>query len=458
MDHTPADVRPRQNRHGRHETGDKSRIMTETEMTDHAGHAVQVIPKDDRSISIEKPDLVAVVKVDDYEPENVKRGIQRVMELLDPAFLKDSLESKTVFIKVNGLAPFSLACSHPTVVEELGKYLQAKGCKKVLVGDSTFNKIFTAVTLKKVGLAAVAERLGNPVVNFFEQGWKPVSHASFKTEAIVSVPEAIAAADIVINQPRMKTHAGCVFTGAIKNFYGLEVNKNRMHAIHQSKDDFQRLLGDIHQAVLATGPGKTTKPVLHLLDGIVGMEGKKGPSAGKPRAFKVLIGSFSPAALDTVAFTLMGGDPTALETIHSLATRNNWPASIDALRIVGDDWRSLVQKAELPPIGVLKARRELKKNRLLLWATKVVIRVNHRRCKKCLTCVKQCPVGALSKQGDKIVLDETKCINCFCCGECCPNDALAPTTKLHETLTKVLVLAAIAAAVVIVLYVLLELH
>lgn len=410
-----------------------------------------MLRKDDRPISIENPDLVAVVKVENYDPENVKKGLSRILELLKPSFMEGSLDGKSVFLKVNGLAPKALACTSTVVVEELGKLLQEKGCKNVLLGDSNFNKALTAVTLKTVGFAGIAERFGGTAVNFFEHGWTPISHVSFQADPIASIPEPVAKADIVINLPRMKTHAGFVFTGAIKNFFGLNAHKNRMHVTHKNKDNFQHMLGDIHQAVLASAPGSKTKPVLHIMDGIVGMDGK-GPAGGKPRAFKVLIGSFSPVAVDAVAFTLMGGNPSELEAIQSLGKRNGWPTTIDTLRIVGDDWKPLVQKASLPPLTVLNsgAQGEANAGGFMQWATQVVIRVNQRRCKKCLTCVKQCPVQAISKQGNKIVLDETKCISCFCCGECCPNDALIPRIRLTNVfIEKVLPIMLILAVAVI---------
>jgi uncharacterized protein (DUF362 family)/ferredoxin len=415
------------------------------------------IPVDDRPIRIEKPDVVAVVRVEDYAPGAVKQGLQRLLELLDPPFMKQSLDGKTVFLKVNGLVPKALACTNTTVAEELGKLLQENGCKNVLLGDSNFNKVLTAVTLKGVGLAAVAERLGNPVVNFFEHGWTPVSHSSFLAGPIVSIPEPVAKADIVINLPRMKTHAGFVFTGAIKNFFGLNPHKNRTHMIHKNKVDFQHMLGDIHQAVLVSAPGSETKPVLHVMDGIVAMEGKNGPAGGKARAFKALIGSFSPVAVDTVAYTLMGGDPADLESIQSLGKRNGWPAAIDQLRVVGDDWKPLVQKASLPPLSALRSGTQGEANAggFMMWATKVVIKVNQRKCKRCLTCVKQCPVQALSKQGNRIVLDEAKCISCFCCGECCPNDALVPRIRLTEILKNWVLPVAMVVAVVVIILVLL---
>lgn len=405
-----------------------------------------IIDQDHRPITIENPDLVAVVKVDDYEPEHVQQGLERLLELLKPSFMQESLDSKTVFLKVNGLAPKALACTSPVVVEELGKLLQANGCKNILVGDSNFTKAITNVTLKSVGISTVAERLGNPIVNFFEHGWIPIAHDSFQAEKVITIPESIAKADIIINMPRLKTHSGVVFTGAIKNFYGLQSNKMRMHAMHKDKVSFQRLLGDMHQAVLASASGEETKKVLHIMDGIIGMDGK-GPSAGNPVPFKVLIGSFSPVALDVVAYSLMGGNPADLEAIQSLGTRNGWPVSIDNLRIVGDDWKPLVQNAKLPSLNILKGGQQGEKGTsgFTLWATRVSIHLNQKKCKKCLTCVNLCPVGALSKQGDKIAVDTSKCINCFCCGECCPNDALVTRSNYRVLFNSVVIVAVVAA-------------
>jgi ferredoxin len=52
------------------------------------------------------------------------------------------------------------------------------------------------------------------------------------------------------------------------------------------------------------------------------------------------------------------------------------------------------------------------------------VRIVLEKCKKCLSCVDVCPVGAISQKNDEIVIDKKKCLECGCCASSCPNDAI----------------------------------
>lgn len=57
-------------------------------------------------------------------------------------------------------------------------------------------------------------------------------------------------------------------------------------------------------------------------------------------------------------------------------------------------------------------------------------------CTKCMTCVENCPVGAISLKDDIIFCDPDTCIKCNACVKNCPTGALSfftpYTKKLHE--------------------------
>ncbi len=46
-------------------------------------------------------------------------------------------------------------------------------------------------------------------------------------------------------------------------------------------------------------------------------------------------------------------------------------------------------------------------------------------CTACEACIEQCPVSALSMNGDIPEVDADTCIICFCCQEICPEKAIA---------------------------------
>jgi len=60
-------------------------------------------------------------------------------------------------------------------------------------------------------------------------------------------------------------------------------------------------------------------------------------------------------------------------------------------------------------------------------------RISEYKCVGCEACIKACPVDAISMQGGKAVIDQTKCIQCgFCVGGNfddyigCPTKAIYP--------------------------------
>ncbi len=50
--------------------------------------------------------------------------------------------------------------------------------------------------------------------------------------------------------------------------------------------------------------------------------------------------------------------------------------------------------------------------------------LSDEKCQACAICVKNCPVGALTLNDDKIDFDGEKCIYCRNCEEICPLDAI----------------------------------
>ncbi len=47
------------------------------------------------------------------------------------------------------------------------------------------------------------------------------------------------------------------------------------------------------------------------------------------------------------------------------------------------------------------------------------------QCVNCGACEPECPVEAISEQGDKRVIDEGKCISCGSCASVCPAEAIS---------------------------------
>jgi ferredoxin len=79
---------------------------------------------------------------------------------------------------------------------------------------------------------------------------------------------------------------------------------------------------------------------------------------------------------------------------------------------------------KLPPLGgeavsTNKAIQEMMDSRTLLRP-----QADPDLCTACGTCIDQCPVSALSMDGDLPRVDADTCITCFCCQEICPEKAM----------------------------------
>jgi len=375
-----------------------------------------------------KKDKVALVKLDDYEPENVKRALKSLIRLLD---IEDFFKRKSILLKPNVLASTKGAFTPTVFMEELiGIINEEKTVKEIFVGDSTITKKFTSVALKSSKIKEKSEAKGAKILNFFESERikidlkKPIYHI----EESIYLPKEVCEVDLVVNLPKLKTHGGFVYTGAIKNLFGLLGNKQKMHMTHIIKSDFQKMLADIYFAVEETN--KTNFPkVLTIMDAVMAMEGK-GPRGGDPRKVGLLIAGFNSAAVDIIGYTLMNGNPGDLEVINSVAIRTELPVDISQIDIVGDvDYKDYVIKDfKKPKVAMLKKRTipdEGFTSKIRNKAMSISIKINKNKCILCESCVKHCPAKAMERKNEKIIIDNNKCIECFCCGESCPNGAIS---------------------------------
>jgi len=103
----------------------------------------------------------------------------------------------------------------------------------------------------------------------------------------VQVASIVADADFLINMPKLKTHVETGMSVCLKNLMGACVgiaNKRKMH-------------GSLAKNIIRLN--EVVKPDLHIIDGLIAMEGN-GPSRGRPVNYgKVIVGT-NPFQLDYV--------------------------------------------------------------------------------------------------------------------------------------------------------------
>ncbi|MBC7246166.1 MAG: DUF362 domain-containing protein [Actinobacteria bacterium] len=348
-----------------------------------------------------------VSRVSSYREDEVRPAVS---DMLDRSGLE--WRGKTVLVKPNLLGPFtpqSGVVTHPCVIRSLRDELRRRGCR-VMVGDNPGIRGYGMVG-RMARVSGAEEAAGEDLVNL---GLRPRQVAiDSRHVRRVSVCSEVFEADLWISVPKFKTHMTTVITGAVKNSYGLLVGgeKARLHAAAPRPWDFGELLVDLY----ALRP-----PDLVIMDAVVGMEGN-GPSGGKLRDIGVLLSSRSGGVIDLAMCRMAGIDPARVPTQAWATRRGLAPDDLEAVEVLGElpvipRFRKPSTMARLDPGGAVQKLifRSLSRPRL---------GVNRKRCTGCGSCVRGCPVQAISLHGYPR-FDAAKCIACYCCHELCPEGAV----------------------------------
>ena len=109
---------------------------------------------------------VAIVRLDDYQPHNVKIALKEVFDLLH---LNTYFKDKNLLLKPNALAPTKNSYTPPEMIKELIKILKNEtSANKITLGDSTMTKKLTSITFKRTKINHICKQLATIEINFFE--------------------------------------------------------------------------------------------------------------------------------------------------------------------------------------------------------------------------------------------------------------------------------------------------
>jgi len=350
---------------------------------------------------------VSVVKCDSYDEKLVLEKVTYALDLIGFKIKKGS----NVLLKPNVLSaksPNEAITTHPSIVNAICRILKEKNCK-ISIGDSSGIGAFggTRKAFKKTGIEEIAKRYNAELIPF-EESEIVYTEINGKILKRIHVSKSVLDAELIINMPKLKTHTLIGYTGAVKNMFGIIPGgkKSDYHRICGNQATFADLLVDIYNF---------RKPDLNIMDGIIGMEGN-GPAAGKIKKTGVIIAGRSGIALDFVAAKIIDFKTDDILTNKALIKRNLKPE----IEVVGE--KNIKVRYKQPVKTIRKAPGFLIK--IFYSLVNPEIKVNKKKCKKCLVCVRACPVRAISLVNNKIKIDRKKCILCYCCHELCPENAI----------------------------------
>lgn len=333
-----------------------------------------------------------------------------VFNMLDRLLETPIKPGTRVLIKPNFLMPSRpnrAILTHPLVVRAAAEYVLEKG-GRCRIADSpaigSFEKLLT-----DGGYREALSDLDVDIAPFSISDTVDIGRPFGRIELAAD----IAAADLIINVAKLKSHVQMRLTLGVKNLFGCVVGLKKTEWHLRAGVDrtlFARLLVQICRRV---------NPAVTLVDGILALEGQGPGKSGVPKPIGILVGGKNPFAVDAAICRMLGTPPDALPT-HRVARE---------MGLVNDEVETV---GEIPPVtdfqfpllgpldfvGPKGFRKFVRKH----WIQRPV--VDTKTCTFCGECWGHCPARAITLRQKRISFDYDTCIRCYCCVEICPGGAL----------------------------------
>ncbi|MCK4358290.1 MAG: DUF362 domain-containing protein [Candidatus Cloacimonetes bacterium] len=359
---------------------------------------------------------VVAKRCKNYDKDKIKQIIYDIFS--SQRFLNKLNSLDSVLLKPNLLGPYSPdkgVTTHPEFISAVIEILKDYNIKISLFdcpgGTAKYEDV-----LDRCEITYLSKKYN---IEILEPSKSGINKFGNNPEYIISKP--FVECEAIINLPKLKTHTLTLFTGAIKNCYGIVpgLAKSNYHRIAPHPTKFAKIIVDIYSIV-------KEKIIFNIMDGIVGMDGN-GPSSGDTKNFAIIFGSYDAVALDYCAARMMKYNPYKIPTIKFAADKYN--ISLEDIKLIGD----FKENYKLENVNINKSKITNKILRLLSTPLKGIFKklfwsypdFLHEKCIKCGECVNFCPVSALNinKVNPIPILDREKCILCMCCIEICSENA-----------------------------------
>jgi len=342
---------------------------------------------------------VFIAKCDEYEQAGA--AVDRILDAYGgtEAILNGR---KRVVVKPNLIMPRKpddAATTHPAVMAAVcAAFIKAGADVKII--DSTggpHTKMILKVLYGRCGMKLAAERSGAELS--YDTSSRTVTFPEGRVIKELELLGPVMDAELVISVAKMKTHGFMAMTGCVKNMFGCipGFGKPMQHRRQSKREDFAAMLVDLCQRIA---------PGFNILDGVIGMEGA-GPTGGDPKHAGVIIGGFSPFAVDLAQCHLMGLRTDSVRTLQEAASRGLAPGDPELLTWFGDD-RELLRTNFKPAV---KHKDD-------------AVPTITDKCVGCGDCTRVCPMKCITVHEGKAVINGRECIRCYCCHEFCGAKAI----------------------------------
>jgi uncharacterized protein (DUF362 family)/NAD-dependent dihydropyrimidine dehydrogenase PreA subunit len=168
--------------------------------------------------------------------------------------------------------------------------LKQRGYGNIVIGDGPNVGIDrrNINVFKRLRVDVLAQRLGVRCVNLNHDQSETVRISG----QVVPIARTALEAEFFVNLPKIKTHAEAMVSLCLKNMIGCVVGQDKRQIHKGLQENIVKLNGVL-------------KPHLHIVDGLIAMEGN-GPGDGRPVRLDLLLSGDDPFLTDTLCARLIG--------------------------------------------------------------------------------------------------------------------------------------------------------
>jgi uncharacterized protein (DUF362 family) len=272
-------------------------------------------------IDSDKMNRVVIIKCSDYDGLYLAKNIERAFSYFGGI---ESLVNKgeKILLKPNLLVKDTARSgitTHPFVVKAVADIVKTAGGLP-LVGDSpAFGSVHQVAAA--CGLLPLLKKDNIPVVSFR-------ANRSFNDK--IRITDTVRDFDKIINIPKFKAHSQMLFSGAVKNLFGLVSGKLkawRHFKAHASHEKFSLMLLAIYEQV---------RPCFTIVDAIDIME-KKGPRGGPVRRAGLLFAGINCISIDRVICDVFNINPDRVPLLKAARKYGINGCRLRDIQLEGDD-------------------------------------------------------------------------------------------------------------------------
>jgi len=347
-----------------------------------------------------------IVEKASYDYASLKPVIYAIMDNLGGDEIK---ACKRVLIKPNLLAaakPDEAVVTHYMIVKAVAEYVLDKGAVPIVSdspGIGSFDKI-----IKYSGIRDALAGL-NVECREFRESMSVDIGAPF---GFIDLARDAVEAEMIINLPKLKTHAQMILTLGVKNMFGCVVGlrKPEWHMrMGLNKAMFANLLVRIYERL---------KPSFTILDGILAMEGDGPRSGGIPRRLDVIMASRDAFSVDAAVCRMLGLEAEKTPILKAAKELGFFDRALEIAGGLPD-----VRDYKFPNMAPLAFGPEWMQGLLRRYLLQRPV-CDQAACKMCGQCWEFCPASAIAHTSESLTFDYNRCIRCYCCIEACPCGAL----------------------------------